>query len=376
MAAVAVLAVVGAVACSSDDDATPRPSVSGASTAAPTTASTTTTEASIAPVPSPGCRNRGEAPAVTDQRREIDVDGTTRWYLLTTPGPAATSSSTSSSTSTSTSGAAEPDPLPLLLDFHGLAEGAEVHTRMSGFDEIAARERFVVAYPNGTGTPVHWAVETEDNPDLDFTDHLIDALGSELCLDMSRVYSTGLSNGAIFSSLLGCVRAERIAAIAPVAGVQYPDGCQTDRPVPVLAVHGTADPILQFNGGVGGFLAGEDPPEESSGGGPDGSASSSSIAGVDIDGPGYPEAVRKWAAHNGCRPKPADTEPVPDVTLRTYDCPPGGEVEFYVMHGGGHSWPGSAFSETIEMVVGPTNMALPASQLIWDFLSAQRLPAL
>lgn len=371
MAAVAVLAVVGAVACSSDDDATPRPSVSGASTAAPTTASTTTTEASIAPVPSPGCRNRGEAPAVTDQRRQIDVDGTTRWYLLTTPGPAATSSSTS----TSTSGAAEPDPLPLLLDFHGLAEGAEVHTRMSGFDEIAARERFVVAYPNGTGTPVHWAVETEDNPDLDFTDQLIDALGSELCLDMSRVYSTGLSNGAIFSSLLGCVRAERIAAIAPVAGVQYPDGCQTDRPVPVLAVHGTADPILQFNGGVGGFLAGEDPPEESSGGGPDGSASSSSIAGVDIDGPGYPEAVRKWAAHNGCRPKPADTEPVPDVTLRTYDCPPGGEVEFYVVHGGGHSWPGSAFSETIEMVVGPTNMALPASQLIWDFLSAQRLPA-
>ena len=72
--------------------------------------------------------------------------------------------------------------------------------------------------------------------------------------------------------------------------------------------------------------------------------------------------------------KPADTRPVPDVLLRTYECPEDGPVDFYVVEGGGHSWPGSAFSEAIVSIVGPTNMELQASELIWDFLSRYRLP--
>ncbi len=352
LAAVAVLAALALVAaCSGDDSAS-----SGTSTTSTTSGSGTSAPDRIEPVPSAGCAaaasnasgsNAGVTNAgVTDERRTLDVEGVERWYLLTTP-PAGTGN----------------DPMPLLLDFHGLAEGAEIHSLMSGFGAIAQREGFVLAQPNGTGSPVRWEATPEDNPDLRFVDRLIDELGSVLCLDLTRVYSTGLSMGAMFTSALACARADRIAAIAPVAGVLYQDGCDPDRPMPVLAIHGTADPIVRFNGGIGDL-----------GGVLDGSADASSVSlpPADIDGPGHPEAVRRWAEHDGCSPTPVDSEPVPDVVLRSYDCPPDAPVEFYVVEGGGHSWPGSEFSKGIASIVGPTNMDLLASERIWEFLSAQR----
>ena len=321
--------------------------VAGSATTSAST--TTTTEAAPQPVPSEGCRGDATASApVTDERRTIDVDGVERWYLLTTPAQPA-----------------DQEPMALVLDFHGLAEGAQIHTQMSGFTPIAQREGFVVAYPSGTGSPVRWDFSPDENPDLAFVDALIDTLQRDLCIDSTRIYATGLSMGAMFTSALACTRADRIAAIAPVAGILYPDGCDPARPMPVMAIHGTADPILQFNGELGdltGLVQGSSV------------ASSVSLPPIDLEGAGYPEAVRDWAAHNSCEPTPADTEPVPGVLLRTYDCPPDAPVEFYVVEGGGHAWPGSAFSSSISSIVGPTNMDLAASQLIWDFLRTTRLP--
>lgn len=312
--------------------------------------STTTTTSSGAPpgqaVPSSGC-GHSTAAVVTDERRTLTSSGVERWYLLTVPTAAAGSG-----------------PLPLLLDFHGLSEGAEAHSKMTGFDQIAQRDGFVLATPNGTREPVQWSIGVKDNADVTFTNDLIDQLGSEVCLDLSRVYSTGLSNGAMFSSVLACQPERRVAAIAPVAGLLFPDDCHPSGKVPVLTIHGTADPILYFNGGVGdltGLLAGNV------------DASKVSVPPANIDGAGYPENVRKWAANNGCEPTPADTRPVPQVLLRTYGCPPDAAVEFYVVEGGGHAWPGSELSRSIASVIGPTNMDLHASEIIWSFLSRFRM---
>lgn len=343
----AVLAALAlCAACSGGDSTEDTGTTDGASSA--TSSTDTTAPERIEPVPSAGCGGTGPTAAVTEERRTLDVDGVERWYLLTTPPPGP---------------AGEVEPMPLLLDFHGLAEGAEIHSLMSGFGAIAQREGFVLAQPNGTGSPVRWEATPAANPDLTFTDELIDALGRDLCLDLTRVYATGLSMGAMFTSALACARADRIAAIAPVAGVLYQDGCEPDRPMPVLAIHGTADPIVLFNGGIGDLGGALDR---------SGDASSVSLPPTDIDGPGHPDAVRRWASHDGCAPTPVDTEPVPDVLLRTYDCPPDAPVEFYVVEGGGHSWPGSEFSKGIASVVGATNMDLLASERIWEFLSAQR----
>lgn len=63
-----------------------------------------------------------------------------------------------------------------------------------------------------------------------------------------------------------------------------------------------------------------------------------------------------------------------EVILRTYDCPTGADAEFYIIQGGGHSWPGSDFSATIESVVGYTTFDIDATELSWSFMSQFALP--
>ncbi|HYO19312.1 MAG TPA: PHB depolymerase family esterase, partial [Dermatophilaceae bacterium] len=344
----ALTLVLIAAACGGSDD-------SGGSETTTTVRSTSSTgeEATTGPaepVRSSGCGSSTTA-AATEEKRSVDVAGTERDYLLTTP--------------------AQHDgttPLPLVLDIHGLAEGSTVHSRMTGYSALAQQEGFVAAFPNGLGTPQRWDVDVTDpaNPDLAYIDQLLDRVGQELCIDTSRVYATGLSMGGWFTSTLGCTRSDRIAAIAPVSGVLYQDGCRPERPVPVRTFHGTADPILLFNGGIGqltGLMTGAT------------TADQLTLAPADINGAGYPAAVRSWAEHNECTPTPKETRPSAGVLLRVYSCPDGADVEFSIIEGGGHSWPGSAFSQSIEKIVGPTNMDLDATRLTWDFMSQFHLPA-
>ena len=50
-----------------------------------------------------------------------------------------------------------------------------------------------------------------------------------LCIDPDRVYSTGISNGAMLSTLLACRLPGKLAAIAPVAGVNVTRVCPRRR---------------------------------------------------------------------------------------------------------------------------------------------------
>ncbi|MEZ5181559.1 MAG: PHB depolymerase family esterase [Acidimicrobiales bacterium] len=314
-------------------------------------ATTTTTSAADAPaVPSAGCGTSSVRSVVQEKTYLDDSD---RWFLLSTP--------------------LEHDgetPIPLVLDYHGLSEGAEVHAKMSDLAAFGDDHGFVVVQPQGLGTPVRWQIglTPDDNPDLQYTIDLLDQVEAELCIDTARVYATGLSNGAFFSSVLACSLADRIAAVAPVAGAIRPDGCDPARPVPVLAFHGTADPILLFNGGVGDRL------NQVLSEGPGAATTDEALPAADIDGPGYPANVARWAADNGCEGDPTD-EPLTDtITERTWDCPPGADVEFLIIDGGGHSWPGSAFSKQVANMVGPTD-DFDANTAIWDFFQRFSLPA-
>lgn len=358
-AALAVALTVAAGACSSSvstdssstTDGSPSGSAAGTTPGTAdgaTTGGTTPTSATGAAQPSPGCAgSTGTTPSVDAERRTLDVDGVERFYLLTTPEAEAST------------------PLPLVLDLHGLAEGAQVHTSMSDFGTLAKSEGFVVAFPNGTGEPVRWDANpaSDPNQDLAYFDQLLERLEADLCIDTSRVYVTGLSYGAIMTSFLTCERADDFAAVAPVAGITVPEsGCAPSRPMPVITFHGTADPILKFNGGVDlGAISGGD-------------GATTTTVPADLSGPGYPAAVQAWAERNGCDPTPTDTDIGPDVVHRVYDCPPDAAVELYIVVGGGHAWPGSAFSASIENVVGPTTTTIVATDLIWQFFQRFQLP--
>ncbi len=352
LVAALALVVLGA-ACSGDESA------SSSTTAADDSAQTEVAEAPVdvaaetsgAAVPSAGC----EAPAGqtgAKQRRDIDVDGADRWYLVTAPEPAVGS-----------------DPVPLVVDFHGLTEGAEFHSNATGWSELAESEGFVAVFPNGSGDPVAWNVASSGpNPDLDFVDAMLEQLESEYCIDTSRVYATGLSNGAFMSSVLACTRSDTFAAVAPVAGLTHPPDCAAERPVPVLSFHGTADPLLPFNGSVSGGaisgLVGE------------GEVTTTTAPPGDIDGEGYPANAAAWAAANGCGGS-SDEQVSDSVVSRVWDCPDHAQVEFYMVVGGGHTWPGSeALADgAIAKIVGPTTFEIDATQITWDFFASQQLPA-
>lgn len=314
------------------------------------------TAATGAPRPSPGCGS-STVGSVEVERHPLDVGGVERFYLLTTP-PAHDGRT----------------PLPLVLDFHGLAEGAQVHSQMSNYGATAKKEGFVVAFPHGQGAPVRWDANMTSNPnaDLTFVDQMLDDLGATLCIDTSRVYATGLSYGAIWSSFLTCTRTSRFAAVAPVAGMTIPEGCAPTRPMPAIAFHGTADPILSFNGGVGTGLSKifAKPAD----GAPTTAEVTTTTQPPDLNGPGYPKAAADWAARNGCKPGATDTKIKPDIVHRVYDCPANAAVELYIVIDGGHAWPGSEFSKGIGSVVGPTTMDISATELSWKFFQRFQLP--
>lgn len=332
---------------SATEGAEPTGSSVAPSTSVQDAASTDATGTAVAAEPSPGC-SAGATAAALDDRRTIDVDGEERWYLWTAPEH--------------NPGAA---PMPLVLDFHGLAEGAEFHGAMSGFAALAQSEGFALAVPNGSGNPVSWGIAAdESNRDIAVVEALIDGIAATSCIDLRRIHATGLSNGALLSSALACTLSDRIASIAAVAGLSDPPGCDPVRPVPVLAYHGTDDAILLFNGGVGDLgaaLQGGTPTI------PPGTT-------ADLDGPGTPAAVRAWAARNGCDATPEDTRAGSDVLRRSYRCPAGADIEFLVIEGGGHSWPGSDVSRSLEQVVGRTTMEVDATSASWEFFRAHPRP--
>jgi polyhydroxybutyrate depolymerase len=284
----------------------------------------------------------------------MTIGGAERFYLLTTP--------------------AKHDgktPIPLVVDFHGLLEGAEIHTKMSNFGELAKTEGFAVAFPHGSGQPERWDVnpDVSKNLDLQIIDAMLDQLGNDLCIATSRVYATGLSYGAIMTSFLTCARSNRFAAVAPVAGLMVPTPCEQTHKMPIVTFHGTADPILTFNGGTGpglsSILGAKDDPAKAT----------TTTAPPDLNGPGYPEHAATWAQRNGCKPNPADTKVSDDVIHRVYDCPASSPVEFFIVLGGGHAWPGSEFSKNAEKILGTTTFDIDATKEAWRFFQRFQLPA-
>jgi polyhydroxybutyrate depolymerase len=368
MATMLGLVVVTSIVCAgcmSSSDATPLPSQAGRAAPGRTVSIT-----GRAPVPSSGCASPQGA-SVTNQLQGLFVNGTARWYLLTTPSPGAPSPTAGA---TAPPGSAPPSPAPvprpLVLDFHGLAEGAALHSELSGFGTLGQQDGFVVAFPEGIDDPVRW--DTADlgpsNPDLQYVAALLDALESNLCIDTSRVYASGFSDGAYMVSLLACTMANRFTAIGAVSGLQLPSHCAASRRMPVITFHGTADPILYFNGGVDSANL-----DELLGGGQSVPAPTAASEPADLDGPGVPSNVRAWAARDGCGTDPTDAVLSSQVILRHYLCPARTGVEFYIIVGGGHTWPGTEVDEAPSADVGMTTSQIDATTVMWSFFRQFRL---
>jgi polyhydroxybutyrate depolymerase len=348
--AVVALAVLVLAACASgDDDGT-----SSATTSRGTAATTSTTAAGpayVKPAASSGCGAAAAKVAAGETRVDTTSGGAPRWYMRHIP-PKYDGTT----------------PLPAVIDIHGYAEGAVVHTKMSALGPFGDVHDFVTISPQGSGTAVAlWNTDLK-SADVTYIGDLLDEIDRTLCVDTNRIFVTGLSNGAFMTSAVACAYADRIAAAAPVAGIRDIDGCAPRRAVPVVAFHGTADPFVSFDGGLGPKALELPAPDGS------GTIGDSSAAASETKGPTVPEITTAWAKRNDCAPTaPSAQRIAKDVVEFRWECPPSADVELYRIDGGGHSWPGSAFSKAVASVVGPTTSSIDADDVMWKFFQAHPL---
>lgn len=237
-------------------------------------------------------------------------------------------------------------PIPLVMYFHGYGGNADGGDRDSGFTALSEQDHFIVAYGQGlpdviTGRPFWADVGPIDYgiDDVHYVSLLIDDLQNKFCIDAHRIFATGFSNGGGLSNLLSCQLAGRIAAVAPVSGNFYmiPGGCHPSRPISVFNIHGSADPLLPYNG-----------------------------LPLNLDPswplPSIPQWLQDWAERDGCGQGPAVFLHTSKVMGEQWTgCQGGVVVMHYRIEGGGHSWPG--------MLGGRSTVAV-----IWDFFEAHPLP--
>jgi polyhydroxybutyrate depolymerase len=146
---------------------------------------------------------------------------------------------------------------PLVFAWHG--HGGNMQAAAQGMHLQTLWPDAIIVYPQGLNTPSHvdpqgnkpgWEVEVNQaapvgNRDLKFFDAMLSTLHQKYAVDDERIYSTGFSNGAVFSYLLWAERSNVIAAIGEVAGRLW-DTEHLTQPRAVLAIAGQADTTDPF----------------------------------------------------------------------------------------------------------------------------------
>jgi polyhydroxybutyrate depolymerase len=239
-----------------------------------------------------------------------------------------------------------PEPksgMPLVVDFHGANSNMQQQAIYSGFDPLADRDGFIVATPNGVDAAIRqWHfLGTQD--DVNFAVAIVDELVKNACVDAQRVYATGISSGGAMTASLACQASDTFHGFGPVAADFYiPQICAKATPRPIIIFHGTADPVVPYNGGK--ILTGGTPVQPAE------------------------QSAQRWATHNGCTSGPKETTLGTEVVRLDWSgCKE--PVVMYRIVGGGHTWPGSRVTVAR---LGMTTHQIDASEEMLKFWNANR----
>ncbi len=265
------------------------------------------------------------------------------------------------------------ESVPLIIDLHRYDGEDGFQRNLSRLREQASELGFLVAYPQGAtvdGSMLDTAVDElpdqgfgwnvggqlSSNDDVGFISSLIDHVATDFEIDLSRVYVSGLGMGGQMAYYLACELSGRIAAVASVGG-PLPDGglafsCEPGRPIPVLHLHGTEDPVAPYNGNA---------------------------AALGAEG-----TVNFWLDINGCSDdfsaetfEDLNTNDGSTASLKTYaDCEEEATVRFYTIDGGGHTWPGGNGGGILQPgYLGDINRDINAAAEIWEFFQEHTHPS-
>tara|TARA_B100000686_G_scaffold79273_1_gene85476 strand:+ start:3670 stop:4578 length:909 start_codon:yes stop_codon:yes gene_type:complete len=246
---------------------------------------------------------------------------------------------------------------PLVVAIHGYTSSAKTLMGYSGINQVADKEGFLVAYPQGTkdsrdnnffnvGYEFHSDSKVND---VNFIREIVLNLTKDYKLNSKRVFATGMSNGGDMSYLLACTSSDLFTAVAPVAGVMMKDtleNCNPVKKIPIFEIHGTKDSISKFEGDMNN--------EDKWG------------AYYDL-----PSTIEFWVNKHALNEKETiqlenkNTEDGTTITFERYwSNESQREVWFYIVNDGNHTWPGMTglFSRT-------ANQDINSAEEIWKFFS-------
>jgi polyhydroxybutyrate depolymerase len=252
-----------------------------------------------------------------------------------------------------------PGPAPVVIGLYGRGQGIDRFREWLHLDAAADRERFRVVYPDAIdkewsyGRPTVRPMPTvngEPADDLGFIRLLIDNLIAAKRADPARIYVTGLSRGGLMTFTVACALADRIAAaaplIAPMSEYQR-ETCKPAKAVPIVAVDGTNDRDLYYDGWLfplGRMLS-------------------------------VPETIEYWRMQNGCTKEEGKevqhrdaSDPTRIWQIDWTDCSSSAPIRLYRVNGGGHQVPSlSANSEANLKHFGSRNHDIETADEIWSF---------
>jgi polyhydroxybutyrate depolymerase len=221
--------------------------------------------------------------------------------------------------------------MPLVILLHGFGASGAIQEAYFQLQPLAESRGFLSVHLDGTLNQIgrtFWNATdgccgvASDVDDVGYIISVIDAVSAQYEVDPKRVFVMGHSNGGFMSYRLACEAADRIAAIASLAGATFADqsDCTPSEPVSVLQVHGTADGTIPYDGGQLPFMAGPFPAAR--------------------------QTVSTWAQYNGCDATATPGEkgldldqtlPGPETSTETFDgCPTGVDVSLWTIEGGSH----------------------------------------
>ncbi|MEL7371926.1 MAG: PHB depolymerase family esterase [Myxococcota bacterium] len=232
-------------------------------------------------------------------------------------------------------------PAPLVLDFHGFTSSNGLQRLISGWQQKADEEGFVVAWPQGVGVVPGWNAETccgeallGNVDDVGFARDVVEDIQQQASIDPDRIYATGLSNGGAITHSLGCRAADLFAAIAPVS---FPlpflseRSCRPSRQMPIIQFHGFQDTIVPYWTGIAPTFR------------------------------SAPQSRNDWADINDCRDRPSITLFQLGSSCRTHDrCDGTSEVTLCSLQSGHSAYINASF------------ISIP--DIAWDFFERHTMP--
>lgn len=238
-------------------------------------------------------------------------------------------------------------PAPVLVSLHPFSVDGAGWEGYSHLAREAVARGYVVITPNGSQPGPRWNVPggVENGvDDIGYVSRLLDAAEDGACIDRNHEFAAGFSAGAAMAQALSCTLPWRMQAVAASGGANLTDLCPDSPATDVMVLHGSADPIAPTTGSDVPFATPN---------------------GLHID-----DVVATDAGRAACASAPVAEQLATDVTVDRYQgCADGTRVEYWRLLGAGHTWAGTT-APLLELVTGPTNQSISATEVVLDFFDA------